>query len=305
MGVGRNGDTLFVTGHDHKQLSCEITIPEPTLAPNDAPRAQYVQSFADAFAGRIEQINPGDPNAKKIGGHLVWGDKLLVSAYAYYDGAGTQSKSHIIRPLDLSDVGHVVGPIGMAGASPRRVAGSMCAVPDAWRDRLGPALSGIGGLAIITASSAGPCAATFDPDDMSAGAQLLVGYPVDRSLARAYGAHESQGQNDYWNLTSSSVGIAFPHSHDSVLFIGRHGMGAYCYGGGGADGPCIDPIDSSKGGHAYPYRFQVWAYDANDLVRVRRGEVQPWEIKPYDIWTLDLPFGRADGAACGLSLIHI
>ena len=70
LGVGRNGDTLFVTGHDHKQLSCEITIPEPTLAPNDAPRAQYVQSFADAFAGRIEQINPGDPNAKKIGGHL-------------------------------------------------------------------------------------------------------------------------------------------------------------------------------------------------------------------------------------------
>ena len=54
------------------------------------------------------------------------------------------------------------------------------------------------------------------------------------------------------------------------------------------------------GSHAYPYVFQVWAYDANDLAKVRRGEAQMDQIKPYSYWTFELPNdpGRTD-VKCG------
>ncbi|HUE69823.1 MAG TPA: fibronectin type III domain-containing protein, partial [Pirellulaceae bacterium] len=42
--------------------------------------------------------------------------------------------------------------------------------------------------------------------------------------------------------------------------------------------------------HAYPYRYQVWAYSAHDLAAVKAGTKQPWEVQPYDIWELNLPY---------------
>jgi hypothetical protein len=52
---------------------------------------------------------------------------------------------------------------------------------------------------------------------------------------------------------------------------------------------CYDEEDSSKGTHGYPYRYMVWAYDARDLAAVKNGQLQPWDIRPYATWTLDLP----------------
>ena len=69
------------------------------------------------------------------------------------------------------------------------------------------------------------------------------------------------------------TGMVFPSGTRTVLFFGKHGMGNYCYGtGGSSGGDCFDPDDSSKGIHSYPYRSQVWAYDANDLIAVKNGQ---------------------------------
>jgi hypothetical protein len=53
---------------------------------------------------------------------------------------------------------------------------------------------------------------------------------------------------------------------------------------------CYDPEDSSKGTHGYPYAYYVWAYNAADLAAVNSGQFQPWEVKPYAVWKLTLPF---------------
>lgn len=94
------------------------------------------------------------------------------------------------------------------------------------------------------------------------------------------------------------VGIAFPVGSKSVLFIGRHAKGAYCYGPGTSDKSlegkpdgqgnvwCYDPVSSSKGTHAYPYVHQIWAYDADDLLAVKAGTKQSWEVKPYSTFEL-------------------
>jgi hypothetical protein len=94
-------------------------------------------------------------------------------------------------------------------------------------------------------------------------------------------------QNEYYNLATEIRGLAFVPGTRSVLFIGRHGIGEYCYGTGGVEGDCYDPVDSSKGTHAYPYVHQIWAYDANDLLQVKNGERECWDVLPYAIWQLD------------------
>ena len=35
-----------------------------------------------------------------------------------------------------------------------------------------------------------------------------------------------------------------------------------------------------QGTHAYPYRYYVWAYDADDLAAVKAGQQQPWDVHP-------------------------
>jgi hypothetical protein len=82
-------------------------------------------------------------------------------------------------------------------------------------------------------------------------------------------------------------------------------VGRFCYGEGtdklglaGKPTPdgttwCYDPDGSSKGTHAYPYGPEVWAYDAADLLAVRRGTKKPWQVKPYATWALQLPYNSS------------
>ena len=78
-----------------------------------------------------------------------------------------------------------------------------------------------------------------------------------------------------------------PEGSRSVMFFGRQGTGKFCYGTGEE---CGDPTQDSKGVHAYPYRYQVWAYDAQDLADVKAGRRKPWSLRPYAIWPLTVPF---------------
>jgi hypothetical protein len=96
-----------------------------------------------------------------------------------------------------------------------------------------------------------------------------------------------------WNGTSVVGGVTFPSGTRSVLFFGHHGTGPFCYGEGGATGECPDPANDSKGNHAFPYKFVVWAYDANDLAAVKAGQREAWNVWPYAIWDLTLPYTTA------------
>jgi len=298
LGLGQGGQSLFMTGHDWHQRSAELSIPQIINNANitGLATASLLQSFSDPTEGRLAQINPSDTNSKKIGGHLAYNGNLYVTGWSYYDGAGTQSASHFRRPVDLSTRGQVVGPVRVGSQYPGYVHGFMATIPSEWRAAFGgPALTGHGGASIASIQSNGPAASVFDPEKIGSGGQVaataLVGYPLAQSLARQYGANESGAANPYWSVTSSVDGAAFPAGTRSVLFFGRHGTGAYCYGTGGASGgDCYDPADTSKGSHAYPYAYQVWAYDANDLLAVKSGSKAQYQVRPYAVWTFELPY---------------
>ncbi|HVW70811.1 MAG TPA: hypothetical protein VHB68_17655 [Steroidobacteraceae bacterium] len=296
LGYNPANNSLYIVGHDWYQQSAEIKIPALVNSSdiNSLNTATILQNFADATEGKLQQINPSDPNPQKIGGHLVYNGKLYVSAFSYYDGADTQKYSHFVRPLSLSTTGQVQGPM-VVGSDPHFVDGYMTLIPSEWQTLLGgPALTGNCCQAITSIQSQGPSVTVFDPAALAAastGATVagtqVVGYPNGYQLGPGVST-----QNTQFNLTTKITGVIFPPGTRSVLFFGRQGTGPYCYGTG-AD--CNDPADSSKGTHAYPYQYQVWAYDANDLVSVKQGSKQRYAIQPYAIWSFTLPFEGSGG----------
>jgi len=116
--------------------------------------------------------------------------------------------------------------------------------------------------------------------------------------------------NPAFNLMTEVMGVVFPKGSRSVLFFGKTGTTAPCFGNG-TDNPalhrqpwsgggsgavyCYDPLEVNGGAgpHAYPYAYYAWAYDVQDFVDVKNGLRNPWDITPYGQWTLTLPFDNA------------
>lgn len=113
-----------------------------------------------------------------------------------------------------------------------------------------------------------------------------------------------------------TAGVLFADSTRSVLVFGRKGLGTYQYGCGTstfpASGTCAptaecpgngtssdpqiyDPDEACvKGDHAFPYTEFVWAFDVNDLIAVKNGTKNPYDVVPYTGWPMSV-FGDADG----------
>ena len=180
------------------------------------------------------------------------------------------------------------------------VSGLMALVPVEWRALLGgPALTGQCCIPIASRTSWGPAAFSFNPIEV--GQAAVAANP----LLYYSGEHPTlghwDGSNPTYGATIQIGGMAVITGTRTAIYVGRNGTGPNCYGNGtsnqnlhgtlGADGAlwCYDPTTSDKGSHAYPYRYQVWAYDLNDFAAVKAGSKQPWEVVPYEVWPFDLP----------------
>jgi hypothetical protein len=289
-------NSLFMTGHDSYQRSAEMSIPAlvNNSSINNLNTATLLQLFADATDGKLNQINPSDPNWKKIGGHLVYSGELYVTGYSYYDGGGSQVLSHFVSGTNLSVSNDAQGPY-QVGNWAGIASGYMTTIPPEWRSLFGgPALTGNCCLSIISRTSLGPAASVFNPSDVGVKnpipATPVVHYDINHPTLGTCDTSYAQ----YFNCVTQIRGLVFPGGTRSVLFFGRQGTGAWCYGtGGSSGGDCYDPASIYKGGHAYPYVYQVWAYDANDLLSVKNGQKNPWDIRPYAVWKYNLPFEKS------------
>lgn len=291
-------NSLFIDGHIGEQHLGEIAVPSDfgytTL--ESVRIARDLQPLRRAIAGpQLQRINPSDPNPQLIGGALVQGDRLIVSAYSYYDAGQSQAASHFVRPRDLGAPEEVTGPIRLKGVPPRWVGAYMAEIPPEWMQAFGgPVLAGLAGVPIASAQSNGPSATVIDPSNLAGfSATTVLGYRPDAPLTDLLG-FDADRKNPAWNLNSQVRGIVFARGTRSVLFIGQHGLGEPCYGTGQE---CGDPDNPDKGPHAYPLAYQVWAYDVLDLVLARRGRRDPGSIKPYAMWNFELPFQGKNSVA--------
>jgi hypothetical protein len=290
----------------------EISIPQPVSSADVAalPFASFIQPFADPADGHLKDIAE---DGVALSGLLVHDQRLVGTGLIYYDANNTQSVSHFARPLALDARGvEKVVRVG-AGGKTGFVAGYMASVPPEWQSRLGgPAITGQCCIPIVSRTSWGPAAFVFDPGDVSAGrnapAQALLYYDQDHQTLGAW-----EGSNPIYGGTMQVGGLALIAATRTALFIGRNGTGVFCYGDGtadhglvatrAADGEryCFDPTSSDKGQHAYPYRYQMWAYDLGELAEVRAGRRDPWSVKPYGVWPFELPTAEASVRVGGVA----
>jgi hypothetical protein len=299
LAYNSDNNSLFVGTHGSNVA--EVSVPQPSLETNlDAlPSATFLQPFSDPAEGHIKDI-AGD--GVSLSGLLVHDHRLLGSAVIFYDATNAQALSHFARPLTLSE--RAVKALVRVGDSGKTgfVAGYMASVPAEWQSRLGgPAVTGQCCMPVISRTSWGPSAFVFDPADViagrNAGAEALLYYDAQHPALGVW-----EGANPIYGGTTEVGGLALVNGTRTALFVGRNGLGTFCYGDGtrdesrvntrGPDGEhyCLDPTTSDKGQHAYPYRYQMWAYDLAELADVRAGRRDPWSVKPYAVWPFEFPF---------------
>jgi hypothetical protein len=313
-------NSLFVVGHDWYQLSAEISIPRPVRAMRlvRLPRARYLQPFADATAGKLDTTGA---NNNKVGGQLIYQNRLYGSVYIYYDATNSQTRSHWSRTSTSLRSGRARGLFRVGNTGAGFVSGFMALVPPEWQALLGgPALTGNCCIPIISRTSFGPAAFAFDPTRLSLGRAApdhpLVYYPQQHPTLGPWNATWNPRKRVLFGGGTTIRGVAFPDGTRSVLFFGTQGIGRFCYGEGTADRSlafkptpdgtiwCYDPDNSSKGTHAYPYVPEVWAYDAAALAAVRAGHRRPWQVWPYAVWQLSLPFGPPQIGGAAYDPVH-
>ena len=301
--------TLFVGSRPGRVA--EVTVPTPVNTGDIAamPFAEIVQPFFDPSEGQMSEV-ASDAN---LAGLLVYGSKLYGTGLSYYDANNIQSISHFSRSLQLS--ARSAGKIQRVGEKGRSgyVAGYMAIVPPEWQSALGgPAITGQCCVPIISRTSWGPAAFAWDPADLDSKSKVdvipLVYYDSD---------HPTLGQFDRsspsFGGTTLVAGVAIVPGTRTAVFVGSNGVGELCYGNGtadralvntvGTDGAkfCYDPTSSDKGQHAFPYRYQMWAYDLGDWAAVRAGKREPWEVKPYAIWPFELPVSEPGTRIIGVA----
>lgn len=288
----------------------EVSIPDPIKADTieRLPFAEMVQPFADPTDGHMKDVGD-DAN---LAGLLVLGNRLYGTGLIYYDANNTQATSHFGRPVALATPG--AGPMVRVGDKGKSgfVAGFMATVPPEWQSRLGgPAITGQCCVPIISRTSWGPAAFAWNPADIARGnadAIPLLYYDGDHPTLGPF-----EGTGAAFGATTVVGGVALIAGTRTALFVGSNGTGPLCYGNGTADraivntvGPdgaryCFDPSSSDKGQHAFPYRYQVWAYDLNDWAAVRAHRSHPWDVTPYGVWTLELPFPEPSTRIAGVA----
>ncbi len=328
IGYYSENNSLFI-GSIYGEYIAEITIPEPVNSSDlgELNIAEVRQPWVDITEGNLNNIGAGGApctgNRNMMGGMFVYGDRLIGTVYNYYDAGYCAELSHFYCSLDLAAEGDFQGMfrVGDSEYNVGLKADYMTTIPFDWQEHFGgaPALTGRSFGAILTRSSFGPSISTFFPDALGviepSPSTVLSYYPGEGANA-TFGTYSGGfdggpcSPNPYVSPKDIVAGAVFPEGTDSVLFIGNHGDGAWCY-------KCPEP-NNPAGNGSYPYKYMVWAYDANDLAASYTGNyvvtqedfvlnrfwtgvfpnntalptgsvVEPYNVVPYETWELQVP----------------
>lgn len=285
LGMGPDGASLYVGCHDWGDKLARVSIPAMGETAKVIEPCTAIPNLAEISGPQ------GRVNGIELGGSLWWNNRLIVSAFTFYDpNAGTDeghNKTHFAGP----SIAELAGPWKVGGDAPGIVAGNMAVVPEEWRTLVGgPVIGGLCCISIISRSSFGPAINVFNPDDLGKVAkvksQMLAGYPDDH---QNLGPYESAGE--YYGMAMTMGGLAWPRGSRSVLALVNRPT-TYCYGRGtndqSLDGKpvgngrvyCYDPYSQEQGFHSRDFELSAVVFDAADLARVKAGRRRPWDVKP-------------------------
>ena len=287
-------------------------------------QAQPAADITDGNMLELHSVLATNPDYYRNWGLLAHGGRLIGSAYSYYDSANTTRVSHFAHSLTLDQSSFEGWMALWNNEKTGFVSGPMAAIPDYAQAELGnkPVIAtGAGRASIITRLPYGLAAFSFDPIEITGRAASTITEVVPLMYFDEANAMQnnfadacavagpggcSNDPSEIWNRATSIGGVVIPTGTRTLLYFGRQGTGDYCYGRGtGTEGLhgqriapedpenlqhyCYDPAEiDGQGEHAWPYRFQVWAFDLQQLAEVSAQTRSPWDVD-YVVWPLDLP----------------
>ncbi len=119
---------------------------------------------------------------------------------------------------------------------------------------------------------------------------------IDGTDTIIFAARKGTTGNSCYGPGTSSASNSWPSESCQVWTVaGVPTMGADCNvpPASGVATPhewCYDPTSSAEGTHAYPNHIIFQAYDVQDLIAVKNGTFDPWEIEPYATWEADINY---------------
>lgn len=227
----------------------------------------------------LSAIDPTNSNGLSLGGVAWFGGKFFACAHSYYDADKNMSASC----WSGTSWAGLVGPVRVnqnPNLHPNWHGGAFVVVPPEWRALIGAPLAiSTSSLSIITTTSFGPSFSPFDPVTMKA-ADPLIGYDEAHPLG------PPQTANPLWSRASRGFGAFWPTGKGAVLYAYANAPKDYWYGPSPSPSGLVDPLNYYQGEHTSCPTHQVAAYRSTDLLEVKAGRKQMWELRPYATWTL-------------------
>ncbi|MEZ5291478.1 MAG: fibronectin type III domain-containing protein [Vicinamibacterales bacterium] len=290
IGVSEDGNYLYISCQQDDTGIAKLEIPRA------GGLARVVAPCLGPKRADIAKIHP-DPTAFRpmVGGVLEQGGRLCVTGYISYDATGQTTASHWCGPSLTSLAGPFAGSV-----APGMVKSQMAPIPQEWRALLGgPAFSTAGYTSIISRASYGAAFTVFNPADVTRNGfpmTMLLGCPHSVPSCLTYGTPTSNA----YNGSELSGGAFIVPGSRTLAVIERESSGPTCYGYATRDPnlhglPYLDAVYcyslsdplNQKGPKGYPYRLVAKLYDMAELVAVKQGLKQPWDIRQYA--TVDMP----------------
>jgi hypothetical protein len=305
--IDENNNSLFMVSMDYEQGFGEINLPELTMSedPHDFKQADTViQQFQDVYDTNRD-VTGIEGYFRVTGLHLI-NHQLIVNYMNWYDAPGTETDTTMVFK-DASNLkeSQIIGPFQLEGKA--HAGGWVSPIPIEWQAKLGGThISGMSQGSIISRLSVGPSAFVWTPESQllnaTEGGALDTITALDYSLQHIL--HDTSlydpqvdgtdnilynrvdGKNNLWTV-NSSAGYAFIIPGTSTYMVIGHsaghesGLGYKITQDNGhlCGGPC--PYVASD---TYNY---YWLYDVNDMVSVVEGNIDPWDVRPYDYGKFD------------------
>ena len=301
-----NNSLFMASNYDAGLNIAEVKIPvalSSNGALNGMPRASVLQPFVN-LSGRLTtnaggQLRPPILGYEdlSLGGLLVAGNGLTGGMYMGYNGVelDESTNSHFrayglnLAALNASTFSGLVDIRASSSLPAGRVHGGyMAEVPERWRTWIGADyVTGAAGQNRIQFSSSGPALFGFDAvTPATSSGKPLVYYPFGHALQWA--DDDVHTPQLLFNGTTKIDGVAFVPGTRSVVFFGSNGLSAIGYGVGARFNDHTRPYQGfhSQNGN---YKYQIWAYDIDDLMAVRNGTRASWGIRPTSVLNFNLP----------------
>ncbi|MCB9466359.1 MAG: hypothetical protein H6682_21880 [Candidatus Eisenbacteria bacterium] len=294
--------SILIVGHTYQQAIAEFAVP-PLVVSTTLSDLEMATAPLQTFATLLDRTTAGNPDElDRIGGMALvdlpsHGTVLLANAYEYYDAPADNSETTAVlrSPGDLAG-SEVVGFHTFDGGA-GHTSGWISPVPTEWQAELGGSyITGqSSGIPIIGRLSVGPSAFVFDPSAFVADGPVnvpttpLLDFSLDHPLHTDL-MNDSR-ENDLWTHISRAIyGLIVPGTSTYATFgySGGHESGV-CYkcvqtGGDGSECGGYCPRDASD------YALYYWLWDMQDLVAAKNGEMEPYDIRPYEYGELPALF---------------